>query len=1464
MLNTLHTACQAEQVLRADHATTYCAVQACLEIECCVFDNALCSMGGFVCDAGDELRADAGSFICSSNPCTPPMCCVPIPNVDTCASVNWVCGGQGFSAVTPAPNCPASGCTQAICCVRGGGGRRLLVAESDSSVNGEEKVAPVTQDSDTNDCVSVVATRRLLASDTVIQVAAAAYDAQAGQWKVTLTGLTGGTQYPVAIQAFSAVGASLTSSATLSTATEGATTPSAPGQVTLVSADYLSLTVTFAASASDGGSPINGYVLEASDAAAPALGFVAVGAASIAPPVGSVVVAGLSHSRDYTFRVKARNGIGDSAYTTGGAPLSTLAASPPAAPTGGAAAAGSVSATSFVVEWTPSVTATAPVVEYETQISMAGQAAWLPSPPAIVPQSATPGRQFASLFVFQNYDVRVRARNLAGFGGYFSFQVMTNDVLPAEVAPATVTVTALPTGTQLRVEWAPVASTSPIAVYEVALETPAGAPVSTQQVAGTLHTLTITSLASATFYVVRVRAQNQAGWSPFPQTSTSIKTLVAPAALSVATPDGKVRIAWQVDATDTFIEFSVEIDTPGWIALGVSDTPSMDLTDNVVAWVENPTLATSRSVVLDATSPADWYVRPETDAAYDLSVVDISETFVDGKSTTSLVFQRLLTPADTADDLPITGASMYLTWAYDDANDGSWDNTYRKHSATGSQLVNFLANTGSATPPALALVREPVSLQPSTGEPPPPVAGANNFAADLFRLAWQLLPDGVTMQFTMEADVSGWVSVGFSTSPTMADSDVFVGWVNASAGSGGVLLDMWSSGYDQPVLDEVANAGVGAQSHTLVESSEVNDAGTVTTRFVFTRPLVGADPLTDVTISKGVPLYVVYAYNLLTDGDATANTYPQHDTAGFAFIDMLSSATPSAPLSVAVTGVTQTSATVAWGLPSAEGAAGAVLSYDMQTAPGTLATATPMFAASVVVLAAACDGVAGAECTGVQLDLTTDTAYVFCVRAVNAGGTGLWSTAIEGRTNPSVTTPPDWTVVALPVLAAGAVPQTTVVISWLQPNLYGLSVLAYTVRVLSTAAAHVFDETYGAAQAVTLTIDALRSDITYEVTVTVTTGSGSAVSGIVSFATAAYLPCPNACSENGVCVKGSCQCESGWLKSNCSMAKTNSHYFPNAAAPVFTLHWAHDAAAETVNVMVQAKTLGWASLIVGWTTGGMTAGDTWLVSVDDATGALTVEDRWSDSQFAIPRLDDEVKAAGVLDKSGDLRDAVGYQTGTETIVSFERAYVTGKHGVDDRDIVATPTTIAWAIARNDEDEFTAQSKHGGDQRGKLADFYWFDTGVVVKSPPAAPLSAAGVRASPAAAGAGNYDLTVAWTPPVIDSAVQGDFTLFTLEKRNADGTWTVVSQATVPSATLINVAESETLTLRVRADTTLFEGAAAEFTVELPAQGAVAPPLPAPPTATDVQPKQQTVQWAGIDLAGVQLVKYNLQLEDDE
>ena len=310
----------------------------------------------------------------------------------------------------------------------------------------------------------------------------------------TITGLTNGTAYSFTVRALNTVGSSAESAA--STPVTPMTVPDAPTAVTAIQGDA-SATVSWAAPANTGGSPITSYTVTPS-AGSTALTPVTV---SGTPPSTTLDVTGLTNGTTYTFTVRATNAAGDSALSEGSAPVTPAAPTAPAAPLDVTAAPASTSAT---VSWTaPSDGGSAitkyTITPYSGSTAVTSRAVTVTGGPPATTATVT------GLTNGTPYNFRVTATNAIGTGPAGTSAAVT----PAGVPSAPGSVVASPGDTSASVSWsAPSNNGSPITGYIV---TPYIGTVAQAPVNAAASPVTINGLTNGTAYTFRVAAVNAVG-----------------------------------------------------------------------------------------------------------------------------------------------------------------------------------------------------------------------------------------------------------------------------------------------------------------------------------------------------------------------------------------------------------------------------------------------------------------------------------------------------------------------------------------------------------------------------------------------------------------------------------------------------------------------------------------------------------------------------------------------------------------------------------------------------------------------------------------------------------------------------------------------------------------------------------------------------------------------------------------
>jgi len=184
---------------------------------------------------------------------------------------------------------------------------------------------------------------------------------------------------------------------------------SSPGAPTGVSATpgALSITLTWSAPASDGGSPITDYIIQYSTNSGASWNIFSDGSSS----ANSAIITNLNGSTSYLFKVAAKNSVGVGQFSNSSS--SIYPRIPPSAPTGLSGIAGNANST---LTWAaPASSGGSPITDYVVQYSSDGGALWATFIDGI---SVNTSVIVSDLSNGSNYVFRIAAVNAAGTSSY--------------------------------------------------------------------------------------------------------------------------------------------------------------------------------------------------------------------------------------------------------------------------------------------------------------------------------------------------------------------------------------------------------------------------------------------------------------------------------------------------------------------------------------------------------------------------------------------------------------------------------------------------------------------------------------------------------------------------------------------------------------------------------------------------------------------------------------------------------------------------------------------------------------------------------------------------------------------------------------------------------------------------------------------------------------------------------------
>jgi predicted phage tail protein len=335
----------------------------------------------------------------------------------------------------------------------------------------------------------------------------------------TVTGLTNGSAYTFTVTATNAAG---TGAASNPLSASPAAVPGAPTLTTAVRADG-SVTLAWAAPASNGGSPVTGYTVTASPG----------GATCATDGALACTVTGLTNGTPYSFTVTATNAVGAGPASN---PLTATPATVPGAPTLTAADAGDAKVD---LTWTaPTADGGATITGYTVTAAPGG---------ATCTTNGAPGCTVTGLTNGTTYTFTVTATNAVGTGSPSN----SLTARPATVPGAPTLTDAAPGPNSVALAWQAPASNggSPVTGYTVTAS-PGAATCTTTGSLG----CTVVGLTAGTSYSFTVTATNALGTGPASNALFALPFAPAtkPAAptLMSAVPGNSVTLTWAAPVSD--------------------------------------------------------------------------------------------------------------------------------------------------------------------------------------------------------------------------------------------------------------------------------------------------------------------------------------------------------------------------------------------------------------------------------------------------------------------------------------------------------------------------------------------------------------------------------------------------------------------------------------------------------------------------------------------------------------------------------------------------------------------------------------------------------------------------------------------------------------------------------------------------------------------------------------------------
>ena len=380
-------------------------------------------------------------------------------------------------------------------------------------------------------------------SATSYEVSARAQDGthqrtvQTGSTSVTLSGLTNGKTYNVAVRAKNSAGAGSWSDSATGTPVASATRPGIVGRPSVSVGDG-SLTVSWSAP-SNGGSAITGYDLRYIETTYVGCGDCGVSPTTLTTTSRRVTISRLTNGTSYTVSVRARNSVGSGLWSSNAAGTPVASATVP-----GKVGRPSVSVGdgSLTVSWSAPSNGGSAITGYDVRArSQDG------THEVTRGTSGTTSVTVTRLTNDKSYNVFVRARNSVGSGSWSDSASGTP--VAAATAPGKVGRPSVSVGDgSLTVSWStPSDGGSAITGYEVWYSPQTSSQSWTRTTTAT--SVTLTGLTNGTSYRVHVRAQNSQDFGSWSDAASG--TPVGAAAVpdkvgqpSVSAGDGSLTVSW--------------------------------------------------------------------------------------------------------------------------------------------------------------------------------------------------------------------------------------------------------------------------------------------------------------------------------------------------------------------------------------------------------------------------------------------------------------------------------------------------------------------------------------------------------------------------------------------------------------------------------------------------------------------------------------------------------------------------------------------------------------------------------------------------------------------------------------------------------------------------------------------------------------------------------------------------------
>ncbi len=860
------------------------------------------------------------------------------------------------------------------------------------------------------------------------------------------TGLTPGTTYMYRVRAVNAVGSALWSN--VASVTTVAT--AAPDAVTDLAATTTSARgIDLSWSTPDAnGEAISSYTIQRKSGSG---NYADIATSTIAAGATAYTDTGLTPGASYTYRIRARNSVGDGAWSN--EPSATTPAAPPDAITDLTATA--ASSTQIRLTWTPPAANGAAINSYTIERKAgSGSFVALGTGPGAAANSFTD----YGLTPSTTYTYRMTAFNVEGGSDWSNEATATTPSAQAPSAVANLAATAA-SSTQIRLTWtAPSDGGSPITGYTLQRKSGSGSytNVSTT-ISATATSYLDTGLTPGTTYTYQISARNSEGagaWSSNePSATTNSAAPAAVADLSAATASSTaISLSWTAPnahgeaisgyrlerkaGSDSFALVSSSIAGGATTYTDTGLTPATTYTYRIRAansegngaWSNEPSATTANAAPAAITD-----LRAAKDATNPTSTINLAWTApaAHGAAITGYTLQRkigtgnyedvstaIAAGATTYSDTDLTPGTQYTyrIRAVNSVGNGDWSNepSAATDNAAPAAITDLSAAAATSTvidlswtaPAAHGAAISGYTLQRKSGS-----GSFANVSTTIAAGATTYTDTGLTPATTYTYRIRAANSVG--------DAD----WSNEP-----------SAKTDNAVPDAVEDL------------SAAKDATNPTTqiRLTWTAPNNNGADITSYTIqriSDDRPTWTElppisgtstsYLDTGLTPGNEhsynirATNSVGDAEWSNFA-LATTDSAPPAAVTDLSATATSSTEIVLSWTAPAAHGEA--ITGYTLQRKSGSgnykdIATTT----------------IAASATSYSDTGLTPATEYTYRIRATNSEGDAAWSNEDSATTDNAAPA-------AITDLSATAASSVAVNLSWTAPAAHGEAITGYRLE----------------------------------------------------------------------------------------------------------------------------------------------------------------------------------------------------------------------------------------------------------------------------------------------------------------------------------------------------------------------------------------------------------------------------------